>query len=465
MSTSSDARLNAQRQALQQGQLGLPVTKPCRVGDGILVLSEAQHAHYQQVARQNAQPLQIFVPASGSGSRMFAFLYDYLQFQDPESTQQAERFFGRLPEFALFRCLPKNMQDAYDAGSLTLANLVAYLLDPETLNFGQAPKGLVPFHIHEPFILNPFQEHLLQAQALNIGPLSFHFTIQADYQEAFQKSISAIAGLSAQEYEVTYSTQDPNTDAFVFDAEGQVCLQPDGQALRRPAGHGTLLQNLEKLQAPYILVRNIDNVQHYTQMQAATNTWQLLLGLQIEIRRQLLGFLQTNDFNGLLSWNQTFELFDPVALANASQNWQELIQRPLRVCGMVRNDGQPGGGPFFVEKGGQLSKQIVEKAQLVNHPDASALLLQSSHFNPVFMVLSPCDLHGVAHDLEQFKDPDTYFVVDKTQQGKRVRFIEQPGLWNGAMAYWNTLFVEIPSTAFSPVKTVLDLLEKAHIKN
>lgn len=465
MSVDHSANISAQQAALIRGQQTLAVVRPCRVGDGIIALTEEQQAYYRNLARQHKTLREVFIPASGAGSRMFSFLYDYLAFKDSESTQKAERFLSRLSEFALFRLLPSEMQAAFYNGTLSLPALIDFILKPEGLNFGQAPKGLIPFHIHEPFILNPFQEHLLQAQALQMGELQFHFTIQADFQSEFQHAIKSIQSLTAQAYEVTYSTQDTASDAYVFDTDNQVCLGPDAQPLRRPAGHGALLQNLEQLSAPYVLVRNIDNIQHYSQLQVANETWEWLVGLQIEVRQSLLNFLESNDCAAFLEWNKQYGLIDHSALANVAQNWKNLIQRPLRICGMVRNDGQPGGGPFFVEKNGELSKQIVEKAQLVHHPEASALFLQSSHFNPVFMVLSPCDLHGNPHKLQDFKDPDTYFVVDKTHQGKRIKYIEQPGLWNGAMANWNTLFVEIPSAAFSPVKTVLDLLEKAHLPN
>lgn len=465
MSVDHSADISAQRASLVRGQQTLAVVRPCRVGDGILSLSAQQQAHYRGLANQNEKQIDFFIPASGAGSRMFSFLYDYLQFQDPESTQQAERFLSRLEEFALFRRLPHQFQQAYHDGSLDLPTLINVLLEADGLNYGQAPKGLIPFHIHEPFILNPFQEHLVQANRLKIGPLKYHFTIQQDHKEAVQEAIHQIAVLSSQHYNVRYSTQDPTTDAFVFDTQLEVCFDQNSNPLRRPSGHGTLLRNVEDLKAEYILVRNIDNVQHFSQMHVANETWEWLVGLQMDIRQTLLNLSTANDFTGFLEWNERFGLFENSALTNGQSDWQNLIQRPLRVCGMVRNDGQPGGGPFFVEKNGNVSKQIVEKAQLVNHPAASSLLLKSSHFNPVFMVLSPCDLHGNPHKLNDFKDPDTYFVVDKTQQGKRIKYIEQPGLWNGAMANWNTLFVEIPSSAFSPVKTVLDLLEKAHLPN
>ncbi|MDP4867377.1 MAG: DUF4301 family protein [Crocinitomicaceae bacterium] len=466
MSAQTNASIAAQRQAIENGQQTLPVLRPCRLGDGILSITEDQQERYRQTARFFNEPLHFFIPASGSGSRMFAFLFDYLQHPDAENTKQAERFFSRLPDFALFRQLPQHIQTAYLAGELTLSAFIEVLMGAGGLNFGALPKGLISFHIHEPFVLNAFQEHLSQVQALAQGPIHFHFTIQEDFHQAFEKCVAELAALTGQNYQVTYSSQDKNTDAFVFDAHHELVLDANGKPLRRPAGHGTLLQNLETLQAPYVLVKNIDNIQHFDQRQASNANWEFLLGLQIEIRSALRQFVATADQAGFAAWNERMGLLDSAALVGlALQDWQALLNRPLRVCGMVRNDGQPGGGPFFVEMNGVASKQIVEKAQLHGHPQASKLMLQSAYFNPVLMVLSPCDLSDNPLPLQQFADPNTYFVVEKNQGGERVYFVEQPGLWNGAMANWNTLFVEVPSAVFSPVKSALDLLDFAHQAN
>jgi hypothetical protein len=246
----------------------------------------------------------------------------------------------------------------------------------------------------------------------------------------------------------------------------QLIQDAAGQPLRRPAGHGALLQNLSAIGAQYLLVRNIDNVQHFTHKQENKELWKYLLGLQIEVRERLRHFAQNKDLHGFLLWNQKWQLIDAAFLCGiTTEDWLQLINRPLRVCGMVRNNGQPGGGPFILEFNGKPTKQIIEKMQLSNHPNVGQLLLQSSYFNPVLMVLSPCDLHNQPHDLSQFADPKSYLIVEKQRNGKPVRFIEQPGLWNGGMAHWLTLFVEVPDTTFTPVKTVLDLLDFAHQAN
>jgi len=466
MSVQTNVQIATQKQAIQSGQQILPVLRPCRLGDGILSMTIEQQERYRQTARFFTEPLHFFIPASGSGSRMFAFLFDYLQHPDAENTKQAERFFSRLQDFALFRQLPPEIQKAYLAGELTLSAFIEVLMGADGLNFGALPKGLISFHIHEPFVLNAFQEHLSQVQTLAQGPIHFHFTIQEDFHQAFEKCVGELAAMTGLNYQVTYSSQDKNTDAFVFDAHQELVLDASDQPLRRPAGHGTLLQNLESLKAPYVLVKNIDNIQHFNQRQPSNANWEFLLGLQIEVREALRQFVATEDLAGFILWNQTFGLLDQTQLDSlALQEWKVLLNRPLRVCGMVRNDGQPGGGPFLVEMNGAATKQIVEKAQLHGHPEASKLMLQSAYFNPVLMVLSPCDLSDKPLPLQQFADPSTYFVVEKNQSGERVYFVEQPGLWNGAMANWNTLFVEVPSAVFSPVKSALDLLDFAHQAN
>ena len=466
MTPTQEESIQFQQQALQKGAPILPVVRSCRVGDGILSLSEEEQERLRAVTSSFEEAIQFLIPASGSGSRMFAFLEEYLAQPSLEFAEKAERFFSRLPEFALYRKLPAPMQNAYQTGALTLAELIHFLLNPAGLNYGQKPKALIPFHIHEPIILNAFQEHLLQNQNLTKGSIAYHFTIQDEFKKAFLEEISTLSALTLRTYDVSFSSQNKDTNAFVFDANLTIVTDENGQPLRRPAGHGTLLQNLAALNAKYILVKNIDNIQHYTQKQASIENWQVLLGLQIEVRSALLRFVENMDIEGCKQWNQRMGLFESERLDSLDINeWVELLNRPLRVCGMVRNNGQPGGGPFYMEYNGMLTKQIVEKVQLTSHPKASQLLLQSAYFNPVLMVLSPCNLKDEPHDLSQFADPSSYLIVEKIHQGKAIGFIEQPGLWNGAMAHWNTLFVEVPSEAFSPVKTVLDLLDFAHQAN
>lgn len=463
---NSQTAIKQQRDVIQNGTVSLDVTAACRVGDGIQTFTETQKELFRAKAKAEAPNISYFVPASGSGSRMFEFLFEFLQYPNAENSQRAARFFSRLSDFALFQKLPQELKIAYFNGSLSLESLLEYLFSEVGLNYAKIPKGLIPFHAHEPFVLNPFQEHIVQASCLPFLNCVFHFTIQQEFEKDFIQAIQDLEALTGQKYCVNYSTQDPATDAFVFQLDGNLLLDTNDQPIRRPAGHGTLLQNLQALNATYILVKNIDNVQHYTQQDASNQNWEFLVGLQLQIREDLKRFVRNNDFQGLCEWNTEFCLFDQQEIISLEyKDWKELLNRPIRVCGMVRNDGQPGGGPFYIQKNGFRSKQIIEKAQLTHLHNASQLMLQSTHFNPVIMVLSPCDLEGKPHDLQDFKDDTTCFVVEKQQDGQKVKFVEQPGLWNGAMAKWNTLFVELPAHIFSPVKSVVDLLENAHLSN
>ena len=263
------AVISQQLSVIQNGTAPLEVLGACRVGDGILAFSEEQKEHYRQLAKIIAPKVAYFVPASGSGSRMFEFLYEFLQYPNPENTQKAARFFSRLSAFALFQKLPPELRLAYADGTLQLETLIEHLLGESGLNYGKIPKGLVPFHIHEPFVLNPFQEHVIQASNLPFENCHFHFTIQQEFEKDFSQAIQDLEALTAQKYAVSYSTQDAATDAYVFKVDGSLLLDSSGNAVRRPAGHGTLLGNLQALGATYILVKNIDNVRHFSQQQSS----------------------------------------------------------------------------------------------------------------------------------------------------------------------------------------------------
>jgi hypothetical protein len=211
-------------------------------------------------------------------------------------------------------------------------------------------------------------------------------------------------------------------------------------------------------------VKNIDNLQHFSQSEASTAQWKILVGLLDQLKEAFSGLAQQPSLVEFEKLNKRFHFLPENELKTEAELIQ-FISRPIRVCGMVRNEGQPGGGPFYVQKNGETRKQIVEKAQLANTDKVNALLMQSTHFNPVMMALDFKDFNGKQYDLAQFTDEDAFFIVEKSHLGKAIRFIEQPGLWNGCMAKWNTIFIEIPNEVFTPVKTVLDLLQITHQSN
>lgn len=450
-----------QKKAILNGVPSLDVLKPCRLGDGIIQLEKEEEFAFSQGFELLTKQLSFFIPASGSGSRMFQFLYDYLNQTTELNQAQTEQFIRRISSFSFYTCFPKEVKEKIENFTWTIEDLISYILNEEGLNYGLFPKGLIPFHSLGPFILNPFQEQLIQGSKLKNQPIDFHFTIQSNFKAHFESAIKSLSEMTGDNYPVTYSEQNTHTDAYAFYPDGSLVLGIDGEPIRRPAGHGTLLTNLAQIESDYVLVKNIDNLQHFSQSEASTEQWKILVGLLDHLKEAFSTLEEEPSLVEFEKLNQRFQLLP----SNELKNTEDLIaflRRPLRVCGMVKNEGQPGGGPFFVQKDGKIRKQIVEKAQLANTDKVNALLMQSTHFNPVMMVLDFKDYKGAKYDLSKFIENDSFFIVEKNHLGKTIRFIEQPGLWNGGMAKWNTVFVEIPNDVFTPVKTVLDLLQPAH---
>ena len=395
---------------------------------------------------------------------MFQFLYEFLEEPNEENRALVERFLNTIEEFAFFGQLSNEMKKGILERTLDLEKIVSHLLNEDGLGFGSLPKGLVPFHSFDPFILNPFQEHILQGEQLTEGEFSFHFTIQPEFQTKIQKGIKHIEGMTGTMYEVEFSEQRAETNSVAFLENGEVCMNDKGTAVTRPAGHGALLDNLNSLNEELVFIKNIDNVQHLNRAAKSIKTWKVLGGLLLEFRNHARNICNSPSVEGLKELNDRFQVYSASEIEQcaSADSIKKILDRPTRVCGMIKNQGQPGGGPFWVIENGLVTKQIVEKAQISNNGEQSRILVQSTHFNPVMIVASPISLSGEKFDLTKFRDDSKYFIVHKTQKGQKIRYMEQPGLWNGSMANWNTLFVEIPTSTFSPVKTVLDLLDEAH---
>ncbi|MBU3658609.1 MAG: DUF4301 family protein [Flavobacteriales bacterium] len=465
MTTNQEQQIIDQREKVSQANPKLNIVAPCRIGNGILQLTESEWDYYYNSFKNLNCKIGVFIPASGSGSRMFEFLFDFLSNPTEENRSLVERFLNRIQKFAFFRHLPLELQRKLINFEVSLDDFANYLLQREGMAYGEMPKGLIPFHVLEPFVLNPIQEHIVQSNLLRVNELHFHFTIQKRFEDFFKKTINQIEGLTGTNFQVSYSEQNQETDSYVFDLEGNLVVNEENQPLRRPAGHGALLHNLQSVEGELIFIKNIDNVQHYSKSQPSIKVWSALGSLLFEFKQVLKSIEAKLNLDKLKELNKKYDVFSASEIEEIKTNEQliELINRPIRICGMVRNEGQPGGGPFHVEENGIVRKQIVEKAQISNNPDQYKQMVQSTHFNPVMMVLSTTNLKGEKLDLTQFCDDSKYFVVSKKQKGKEVRFIELPGLWNGSMANWTTLFVEVPNETFSPVKTVLDLLNEAHL--
>lgn len=459
----SEEKIKEQREKVFNDQSKVVLFAPCRIGEGILQLSENEWKDLSRSFRKSNASPTYFIPASGSGSRMFAFLFDFLNQPNTSDIGAVERFMNHIQEFAFYQLLPNDLKNKIRENAVDAEELANYLLSESGLDFANLPKGLIPFHYNEPFVLNPFQEHVLQGTRLSNGRAKFHFTIQPEFEDKIRSSISSLEGLTGKKYNVSYSTQSKETDAFAFDNRGEVAIC-EGKEIRRPAGHGALLQNLNAIDDEMIFIKNIDNVQHFNSSNYSMETWSVLGGILQKFRDELKSLWQHATREKLIRLNEKYQFLSPAEI-NTIHNEEAIrnvINRPVRVCGMVRNEGQPGGGPFWIDDNGVISKQIVEKPQISLHGEQFRLMVKSTHFNPVMIALSSRNLSDEKIDLAQFRDDSKYFVVNKTQKGQEIRYMELPGLWNGGMAYWNTLFIEISQETFSPVKTVLDLLVEGH---
>ena len=455
--------IDQQRDRVFGQQPDLNLISPCKLGEGVISCQEDQKELLIDKFDNTNVNATFFVPASGSGSRMFQFLYEFLEEPNDDNTSQVERFFNHIEDFSFFNKLPLSVRKKLQKQDVNLDEFVRYLLTDQGMGYGDLPKGLIPFHNIGPFVLCPYQEQLLQGLTVKESNLKFHFTIKPSFEKLIDKNISAVKEFIGHELDVEYSCQNSNSDAIAFNTAKETLLSDDGEILTRPSGHGALLQNLNAIKSDLIFIKNIDNIQHYTQSELTTETWRFLGGMALWFQEKVFKLIKNPSLDGLIKLNNRFQFLDKKIVENLSdEDIVEILNRPFRVCGMVKNEGQAGGGPFWVEENGTVSKQIVEKSQIKMRGQQYRLMIQSTHFNPVFIVAATKDVSGNSFDLNEFSDPSKFFIVKKKYKGQDIFFSELPGLWNGSMAKWNSIFVDIPSQSFSPVKTVLDLLGAAH---
>jgi len=467
------------------------VLRPCRLGDGIRALTDEEKPRLRQLAEQAAAAGRTsrFVPASGAATRMFKDLLAFLN--EGREGPEVRTFFDNLDRFAFAEALAAAMARADLAIERLLAEgsrreVLAYLLTAAGLGYADLPKGLILFHRYrypEP-PRTPFEEHLVEAAMTHRGAdglCQLHFTVSPQHEAEFRKLLATAgprlrAAFDAR-FEVCFSQQAPATDTLAVDLENRPFRQADGALLFRPGGHGALLGNLAawaRTGGDLVLLKNIDNVVP-DRGKPLVNEWkQLLLGLLVDLTGRAHALTDRLEREGpdpaLLAQGERFlaeELSLPLAPASPSDRARRLadrLDRPFRVSGVVPNTGETGGGPFWVRSGGgEVSLQIVETSQIDRtSPGQEAVLAAATHFNPVDVVCSLRDRHGRAYDLDRYVDPGTVFLAEKSHEGRPLKALERPGLWNGAMAGWNTVFVEVPSATFAPVKTVLDLLRPEH---
>ena len=445
--------------------VSLSIIKPCTVGDGILQLTSEEFLSYKDKFDKGNHRVCVFIPASGSGSRMFEFVRDYL-FEPSERTRGLiEKLFSQLSDFAFYQLLSQEIKEQIVAGEIDWRFLLSFLMDKEGLNYGELPKGLFPFHRYDTGVKSAIAEHIQQSTLIKAADITFHFTIQKRFEDVICNEINKIENETLQKFNVTYSEQDESSNSFVFNVNKEPIKDEHGNFVMRPAGHGALLSNLSAIDSSLIFIKNIDNIQHFSKSSVSILTWSALAGLLLEIRTALKSLAVNPIFEHLVTINTKYGLYTDSELSMNKEPSQflTLINRPIRVCGMVKNEGYPGGGPFMVEKNGIVTKQIIEKAQVIDNADEN-ILFSSTHFNPVMMVVCKKDLNDMDIQLSEFVDDNAFLKISKSVQNEEISFLELPGLWNGSMYFWNSVFVEIPNETFSPVKSALDLLSPLHMK-
>ena len=467
--------------------------RPATVGDGIRKLKGDESRLLQQQYEDSLPEISVckFVPASGAASRMFrdlsmlreTFSSDEAAL-DPEGKKILEKFLSNAARFPFADLLEQRLGEKIEkiASSGNFRLVFDTLLGTDGLGYGTIPKGLVPFHNYGGERRTAFCEHFREAIGYtnSHGTVSMHFTIPPAFAERFaleEKEADSLLSCEGVSFEVTYSVQDPETDTIAVAMDNTPVTDTDGSLLRRPAGHGALLKNLNELSYDCIFVKNIDNVAKEELLPDTVKWKKTLGGILLSIQKRV--FLYTEALSS--SWTSEAlereiisfcrgELFMDLSrelsgLSGAGRRefLFRTLHRPIRVCGVVKNMGEPGGGPFRVEGESGESLQIVESAEIDRDSSSQRHIWENStHFNPVDIVCGVKDFRGEKFNLAGFVDTEAGIITEKTLGTKKIKALELPGLWNGSMSGWITLFVEVPSTTFNPVKTVWDLLKEPH---
>lgn len=432
-----------------------------------------------------------FVPASGAASRMFKNMFEFLGADyDKPTTDFEKKFFDHIHDFAFYNDLNAACMDNTGKNIDALLSeqnykaIVSNLLEAAGLNYGALPKGLLKFHRYADGVRTPLEEHLVEGAlyaAGKTGEVNVHFTVSTEHRALFEKLVAAKVGEYEAKYgtkfHISFSEQKPSTDTVAADMDNKPFRDKDGKLLFRPGGHGALIENLNDLDADIVFIKNIDNVVP-DRLKADTVTYKkLLAGVLVTLQKQAFEYLELLD-SGHYSHEQleTIIRFVQQQLRCRRTDLKQLedadlviylrkkLNRPMRVCGMVKNVGEPGGGPFLAyNPDGTISLQILESSQIdMKDPEKKAMFEKGTHFNPVDLVCAIRDYKGNKFNLLEHVDKATGFISYKSKNGKDLKALELPGLWNGSMSDWNTVFVEVPLSTFNPVKTVNDLLREQH---
>lgn len=496
-------QVNAQIESFKKGFPFLDIIKPATVGNGILRLDEKQVQEYVDLYEAEKNDLKVvkFTPASGAATRMFKDLFDFINKEGSDSFSTEEQFVAAKlkPVWDLLANLNKiafyaDLEASFAQDGISLSTLLAEkkyktvierILNPKGLNYGNLPKGRLKFHKYADGAHTPVEEHFAEGinYAENDGKINLHFTISTEHRAGFEELVQQLQkkyqAEKQLEVEVGFSEQKPSTDTIAVDLNNEPFRNPDGSLLFRPGGHGALIENLNEIDADLIFIKNIDNVVPVSYAATTYTYKKALAGVLLHYQNKIKDYLlqlssQSGQSTSLLEEIGSFvhdELcilpqmeFEPKTKEEQTRYLTSKLMRPIRVCGMVKNEGEPGGGPFWATNpDGTVSLQIAESSQIdLKDPHQAEIAASASHFNPVDLVCFVKNFNGEHFDLTKFTDPGTGFISQKSKDGKELKALELPGLWNGAMSNWVTIFVEVPAATFNPVKTVNDLLRKEH---
>ncbi len=489
----SEEKLNYQLGQFKTGFPFLKLEAAASIDRGIASTFEAARKCYidtWNAYKAEGKRVVKFVPASGAASRMFKDIFAFVDADyDVPTTDFEKKYFDNIEKFAFYDALNevcqknegKTVKELIAAGNYKA--VAANMLKPEGLNYGQLPKGMLLFHKYPDGARTPMEEHLVEGAlyAASEGKSIVHFTVSHEHLDFFKNKVAEKVQYYADKFGITYdisfSEQKPSTDTVAANPDGTPFRNADGSLLFRPGGHGALIENLNEIDADVIFIKNIDNVVPDRLKPETVEYKQVIAGLLVTLQEEAYDWLRILD-----SGNYTHDMIEDLIrfvqqdLCCRKSDIKELedadlviylrkkLNRPMRVCGVVKNVGEPGGGPFLTyNQDGTVSLQILESSQIdKSNEEYMKMFAQGTHFNPVDLVCSVKDYQGKPFNLPDFVDPTTGFISQKSKGGKELQALELPGLWNGAMSDWNTIFVEVPLGTFNPVKTVNDLLREQH---
>lgn len=489
----SEQTIETQLEEINNGFPYLKLEAAASVGHGIMALNESECDKFESTwedYKAKGATIVKFVPASGAASRMFKNLFTFLQADyDTPQTDFEKKFFNGIEKFAFYDALNatciknegQNVKELLNQGNYKA--IVANLIQEKGLNYGQLPKGLLLFHKYPDGERTPMEEHLVEGAlyASSNGTANVHFTVSHEHMQMFKDVVKSKENKYKNKfginYNITFSEQKPSTDTIAANEDNTPFRTEDGKLLFRPGGHGALIENLNDINADIVFIKNIDNVVPDRLKGDTVKYKQVLAGVLVSIQARIFKYLEILE-TGKYSHEQLEEIIrfvqqDLCCRKNDIKHLEDAdlviylknkLNRPTRVCGVVKNIGEPGGGPFLTyNQDGTISLQILESSQIdKSNKSYVEMFNKGTHFNPVDLVCGIKDYKGNHFNLQDYVDHSTGFISSKSKNGKKLKALELPGLWNGAMSDWNTVFVEVPLTTFNPVKTVNDLLREQH---